>query len=179
MPAQPSLADSPPRLLSTVNFAQPRDIVEREVLTWATHCQASSVYTIEQLRRLRDRFGDAPNTRAIDFARDIEIAFNMLDAHDRRPADGWSGYFKSWEMAFHTNHAFNGNRFGRLRGLYREFGGLLLNDVACPLLLVLPQPGGTWVQMGEQAMIERDTSPFGPDRDHFRTIHSAAIAPQA
>lgn len=160
---------NPPRLLkSGIEFAQPRDRLWDALCGWAGQ-SGRAIYTEEQMQRL---LRDATDAKLEYLALDIQIAFDALSALDKRPEEGWSGYVAAWETERATNAIFRRAEFGLLRGLHAKIGGVLLNSRALPFVLIIPQPTGTYIQMGFQAISELSVSPFGPER------HEAVILRQ-
>lgn len=152
---------NPPRLLkSGIEFAQPRDRLWDALCAWAGQ-SGRAVYTEEQLQRLQR---DAAVAGLEYLALDVQIAFDALSALDQRPAEGWAGYIAAWETERATNAIFRRGAMYLLRGLHAKLGGILLNSRANPFVLILPQPTGTYVQMGWQHIAELSVSPFGPER---------------
>jgi len=160
---------NPTRLLkSGVDFAQSRDRLWQDLCAWAGQ-SGRAVYSEDQLQRLQR---DAAEAKLEFLALDIQIGFDALSALDLRPSEGWAGYIAAWETERATNAIFRRGEFGLLRGLHAKIGGILLNSRALPFVLILPQPTGTYIQMGFMSIAELSVSPFGPDR------HEAVILRQ-
>ena len=165
---------TPSRLLASgVEFAQPRDRLWDALCAWASQT-GQSIYTEQQLERLRH---DADAARMPYLAQDIQIAFDSLQALDRRPPNGWHGYVAAWETQRASNAIFRRGEYGLLRDLQAQLGGILLNSRAQPFVLILPQPGGTYVQIGWMTLSELSVSPFGPQR-HQAVILREHVLPE-
>lgn len=163
---------NPPRLLkSGVDFAQSRDRLWDALCGWAGQ-SGRAIYTEDQLQRLQR---DAADAKLEFLVLDIQIAFDALAALDNRPKEGWAGYVAAWETERATNAIFRRGEFGLLRGLHAKLGGILLNSRALPFVLILPQPTGTYIQMGWQHIAELSVSPFGPDRHEAVILREHAL----
>jgi hypothetical protein len=167
----------PPRILDAINLASPLSVVEGQIYAWASG-SGTSVYTFEQLKRLRDiargaDFDDATQ----NFAADLYLALGTITALQRRPADGWMGYVRQWELDRLSVRVSKNDKtdFSRLRELEIRLGGILLNDASCPLVLLLPQPTGTWIQAGWECLIEIAGSPLGPNRNSLPILRQHVV----
>ena len=82
------------------------------------------------------------------------------------------GYLDIWsaQRLTHRMKVYDKTDFSRLRELEIRIGGILLNDRSMPLVLILPQPTGTYLMMGWESVVEMDTSPFAPDRRKARVL---------
>lgn len=153
------------RLLSCVQLAQPVDSLRHAIYAWASGIEGNAVYTPVQFERLRTHAAAAHRASPEDkdaahLNHDFHLACGALSALEKRPPGGWSEYVQAF-----TNHRLSLrirsiSEFSLLRNLEVQVGGILLNDRACPLVLILPQPGGTWIQMGWESVIELADSPF-------------------
>lgn len=163
------------RLLDVVpNLAAPCDRVEPEIFSWASSLGLGAVYTRAQFDRLAEQarlsgdLGESYRQRQMDF----KLAAGTLTALDRRPANGWDGYLEIWtaQRLTHRLKVYDKTDFSRLRELEIRIGGILLNDRSMPLVLILPQPTGSYLQMGWESVVELDTSPFAPNRRQARVL---------
>jgi hypothetical protein len=166
---------NPVRLLkSGVEFAQPRDRLWEALCAWASQ-SGRAVYSEEQLQRLHR---DATNAGLDYLSLDIQIGFDALAALDLRPSDGWAGYLAAWETERAANAIFRIGEFSLLRGLNAKIGGILLNSRALPFVLILPQPTGTYIQMGFHSISELSVSPFGPQRNQAVILREHQVPEQ-
>lgn len=170
-----NVAHAAPRLLDTIpRLAAPLDRIEPEIFGWASQLGLGTVYTRAQFDRLAEQarlqgdLSEAHLQRQMDF----KLAAGTLTALERRPADGWEGYLDIWaaQRLTHRMKVYDKTDFSRLRELEIRIGGILLNDRSMPLVLILPQPTGTYLMMGWESVVEMDTSPFAPDRRKARVL---------
>lgn len=167
----------PPRLLDVVELAQPLATLEPQIYAWASE-SGTSVYTQSQLRRLKDLAHGFRDQAGVEgFATDLYLALGALTAQERRPADGWMGYVRHWELKRLQVRLSSGDKtdFTRLRELEIQVGGILLNDPSCPLVLLIPQPDGNWIQAGWELLIELAGSPFGPNRHQLPILRQHVV----
>lgn len=156
------------RLLTDVpNLARPLRELEADIFRWASTQEMGECSTREQFERqyqqlIKARVGI--NSRRI---LDYEIARGSLRALELRPASGWDGYVEQWTVVRLEHQMTSPQKPGlvRLRALEERIGGILLDSRRIPLMLVLPQPGGTYIQMGWESIVELDTSPFDARRN--------------
>jgi hypothetical protein len=169
------LAELSPRLLDLIpNLAQPLETIQHEIFSWATQQGLGTIYTRAQFDRLAERarlesdLDEARRQRNMDF----RLASGTLTALERRPVEGWEGYLEIWnaQRLTHRMKVFEKTDFSRLRELEIRIGGILLNDRSMPLVLILPQPTGTYLVMGWESVVELGVSPFSPDRHGVKPI---------
>ena len=163
------------RLLDAVpRLARPLDQVERDIYSWAGGLGLGPVYVREQFLKMFEVVKSSREQsiehkyRQLDF----QLAHGTLTALEHRPVSGWEGYLEQWTLVRleHRLAVYGKGEFTRLRELEKRLGGILLNDRAMPMVLVLPQPSGTYVQMGWESIVELDTSPFSPERRQAKVI---------
>lgn len=163
---QQSAFHAVPRLLHTVELAQPRASLQHDVFAWAATAGAA-IYTQEQFNRFVDqaKAASTADSRLDPLVHDLYLAQGALTASQRRPARGWEGYLAEWESRRIGCRikASSKTDFSRLRELEIAVGGILLRNRGCPLCLVIPQEAGTWIQMGWEAVTEVGGNPFAAD----------------
>jgi len=169
-----------PRLLDAVpTLAAPIERVEPEIFAWASTLGLGVVYSRTQFERLLDVA--RPKSAVTDMERrrfmDLRFAAGTLTALDRRPPTGWEGYLDIWTGLRLANRlkVYEKSDFSRLRELEERVGGILLNDRAMPLVLILPQPGGSYVQMGWESVVELESSPFLAGRRSARVLREHLV----
>jgi len=160
---------APPPLLDTVDLAQPLEAARRAVYLWAGQ-SGQAVFDVAQLEHLGHRFAAGHAAHGASGDRDIQVAIGALQGLERRPEQGFAGYVEVWEAQRLSNQVFNKGDFGRLRELRVQLGGILLNSPSEPFVLLLPQPDGSWVQMGWEAVLQFDGSPLGADRERLHLL---------
>jgi len=166
------------RLLDIVpNLAAPLEIVEPQIFAWASSLGAGAVYTRDQFTRHAETarlVGDLAVDKEVCRQRqmDFRLAAGTLTSLDRRPANGWDDYLELWtaQRLTHRLKVYEKSDFTRLRELEIRIGGILLNNQSMPLVLILPQPTGSYIQLGFETMVELDTSPFASNRRQARVL---------
>lgn len=152
------------RLDDVVDLAQPSTLLFPAIAQWVSEVIGHTVYTFEQLVSLHDRC----KREVLDAARpgwhltDLYCAVGALRAHKFRPRDGWQGYIDAFERKRVVQRISKDDKtdFSRLRELEIEVGGILINDRACPFLLICPQPDHTWLTMGFESLMLFSQSPL-------------------
>ncbi len=155
-----------PNLLAAVNLAQPLAELEPKIFAWAAALGYGSVYTRAQYERTHAdlvRRAAAGEQNIRPFLSAFYLASGALTARERQPAGGWDAYVAQWESLRLLG------RVQMFKALQAKFGGIVLNSIQNPVLMLIPQSDGTWVKMGWDSVTLHASSPL---------VH-AEIAPPA
>ena len=171
------LSETFPRLLDHVRLAQPLEEAKAAIFAWAGCLGLGAFYTYEQLETLSVKAEAMGSTEGGYLSMDVRVARGTITALERRPRDGWEGYVRIWNELRVKERTGKQDitDFARLRELEGRCGGILLNNRACPLMLILPQPDGTWVQMGWESMVQLDRSPLAANRDQAQILQEIVL----
>lgn len=158
-----------PRLLSTVDLAQPLHTLEPLLLRWAS-ASGWILKTVDAFEALAKAMEQQPALSSEDTTLDLRLAVDAWQALRRRPPSGFLGYVMIWQSRMSTQRALGVGDEGRLRALQHQLGGILLDGKAAPYILLCPQPDGTWMQMGFESVVLLDRSPLDEQRKRARVV---------
>lgn len=170
------------RLLATVpNLAKPLEVVRGEIHQWASKQGFGAVYSQEQFEAICQRVKDGHTNKTVSFdtKTDFDIARGTLRGLELQPKGGWGEYIEQWTVVRleHRLKVYRKPEYTRLRTLEERVGGVLLGSTMVPLVLIVPQPTGTYIQMGWDSVVELDRSPFGRDRGNAVTLREHLLPP--
>lgn len=156
-------------------LAQPLNDLEAAICGWATQLGHGTIYNAQQFERLC-AMAQAGGVNE-DIRWDLGVAHGALRALRLRPVNGWDGYLEIWSLVKleHAIKVYHKAPHARIRTLEERLGGIAIGSRSVPLMLVLPQPQGTYVQMGWDSVTEVDRSPLGNDRDNARVLRDYVV----
>ncbi len=169
-----AVLEAAPRLLNAVELAQPLSTLEPAIFRWASG-RGTAVFDEAQLKSMYERERVLAMTHGLvrDHVHDLYLAMGALNAARRRLPGGFRAYAELWEITRVVQRVSKGDKtdFSRLRELEVRVGGILLNDRACPLTLLVPQADRTWITLGFESVIHFASSPLsgGPIPPVLRT----------
>jgi hypothetical protein len=146
-----------PHVIDAVNLAQPLPDLEMALYAWAASLGYGSVYTRAQFERIRAELatraaaGEAGIRQVLS---EFHLGAGALTAIERHPAAGWGAYVASFEQERLLG------RVQMFRALERRLGGILFNGFQNPVVLVLPQPDGSWIKIGWDSLTLHGSSPL-------------------
>lgn len=154
-----------PRLLETVSLSLPLSLLEPALFDWANRQGRGAVFSIDQLRALRQRTDALVSKTDSDrhLVMDLQLAIGAHAAHLHAPGEGWPAYLTAWQEQLLTKELGLCNELDQLRGLQDRFGGILLNGRSAPFVLLIPCRDGRWVQMGWNTIALLSGTPLDPE----------------
>ncbi|MCB1745376.1 MAG: hypothetical protein KDK91_33730 [Gammaproteobacteria bacterium] len=159
---------TPKRFVEAVNCAQPLNQLQSDVFLWASIAFGVSVFTIDQLRALHEsaRALERSANVAPFVAADTYLAIGALEAIERHLPGGFTAYVEAYERKKLVLNARRErtNEFTLLRELQADLGGMLIPNRVTPFLLAIPQPDGSWIRIGLEAIFQQAQSPFEDDQ---------------
>lgn len=175
--SETSTLESLPRLINEVELAQPINIFTAELYTWASQ-SGVPVKTLRQFVDLKKSYHDSNHPDRFKVAMDFEVALETISALEKAKHHDYAFYENIWRFKFSASLGSQSDDFAIMRSLQDYFGGILLNSRQEPYLLILPQPDGTYIQMGYESILQLTLNPLGEKRDKNEILQQSYIVSQ-
>lgn len=166
-----------PRLINEIELAQPLESFRAELFTWAS-LSGHPIKTLKDFMALRDHYDQSEHPDRMTIRIDFDVALEVIDALSKARAQSFSHYETLWRFKFTASLGSQADDFAIMRALQEYFGGILLDGKQTPYLLVIPQPDGTYVQIGYESMLQLSHNPLGEHRSNAQILNSSYIVSQ-
>lgn len=169
--------ESLPRLINEVELAQPLKEFTAELFTWASQ-SGRPVKTLRHFVELKKAYHDSEHPDRFKIAMDFAVALETISALEKASHHNYTFYESIWRFKFTASLGSQSDDFAVMRSLQDYFGGILLDSRQEPYLLILPQPDGTYIQMGYESILQLQYNPLGESRDQNPILQESYIVSQ-
>lgn len=176
MTSEQELAELP-RLINEIELAQPLDTFRAELFTWAS-LSGYPIKTLKDFMALRDRYDQSEHYDRKTILIDFDVALEVIDGLSKSRPQGFSHYETLWRFKFTSSLGSQADDFANMRALQEYFGGILLDSKLTPYLLLIPQPDGTYINIGYESILQLSHNPLGEDRAAAQVLNASYIVSQ-
>lgn len=162
-----------PRLMNTLELAQPLATFEPALYTWASG-SGIRVRSRIDLLTLSNKYAIIGSYPGEISAIDIGIGLDVLDALAKAaPTD--RHYQVAWRHLLTAAGTDQDNRFLAIIELQQLFGGILLDAVETPHSIIIPRPSGSYILAGHEDFYILNASPLGTKLNDVSVTHADRI----